>query len=356
MIFFFIASKSCDYSTLKFTEEGLTGMDTVGGLLGSPSTITISGKLDPETSDGSPVTSSSGPGVRVSSGRTITSATLKLGEDGGLLSGLKVRHSSSPSIKIGGESVAGGSSNLVIGKSGPVKVTNLLPSVHQVPSSGLLTVVPPSTGSSDVSSSDEKSRSPVYAQILSDLKQRQPHSSASSIGLSGTTPKLEPSSYLFKKGSASLSAFTSPLVLSRQRDSSANAPVSIVPTLSSTQLTPISGSLSSPAAVNPVAFSASKRTTAKRQRAQLTQILSDPQGVAAADSTDCEIGKAFSMEEVPSHLIDHTYSFYNPGEGEKIAPCVTVMTGKMSRSASTIPPVRVSYAPQVKGDNLADDD
>jgi len=55
------------------------------------------------------------------------------------------------------------------------------------------------------------------------------------------------------------------------------------------------------------------------------------------------VGQPLQSLNLPAHLKDHCYSLYNPEEGERM----TKMETGGIRITSTIPPARLSYAPQV---------
>ena len=80
----------------------------------------------------------------------------------------------------------------------------------------------------------------------------------------------------------------------------------------------------------------STRTTAKQHH--LTKTLVEP---VDAEPMDLDVGEPFQVLELPPHLKDHSYSCYNPEEGERIAG----QQGLSIKVFSGIPPARVSYAP-----------
>lgn len=336
--------RSVTNTALKFTEEGLAGTDAKVG--STPPTVKIGGESSSSnTGVGVAQVPSSAPSQTIKiSGRSVSNATLKLGEDG--LSGIDVGRSTSPTIKIGGESYNSGS-NLIMSRSGPVKVKSLFPSSSSVTSSssaGSSTATSTSV-SSDKTLEDKASRTPVFAQILANLKLQGGTigSMVKNVVGSTATAKSQTMSSQPKKTpqsgpkAAPTPGFTSPLVLSRQRDLPVTQAATIT-SVPSTQLAPISGPTSPPSS------SSSKRTAAKHQRAQLSQILVEQEAV---ELMDVDVGKPFQMLELPPHLKDHSYSCYNPEEGDKMV-VGDVGKGKGYRvSSSTIPPARVSYAPQV---------
>ena len=364
--------KTVTNTTLKFTEDGIKGVEMEGG--------EINANLSASSSDGSSQGSSAGAGAGLAQvslaslgqtitigGRNVTNATLKLGEDGGL-SGIDIGTSPlSSMIKIGGDSSGSGmSTNLIMGMGGPMKVATLFPSTSTTSSSlagdissssVTLTSAASSTAKTSITKADDKSRPPVFARILANLKRQG--GTTSTPSLSSVLPSKS-DSHAATKATITLPGFTSPLVLSRQRDSSGTTPtiLATIPGLPSSQLAPISGSLISPGAGGGAAAASassanvplsegSKRSVAKRQRAQLSQILVDQEVVT--EEMEVDVGKPLYMVELPVHLHDHTYSFYNPEEGEKMGALTGMSAAlKSSRGASTIPPARVSYAPQVR--------
>ena len=58
---------------------------------------------------------------------------------------------------------------------------------------------------------------------------------------------------------------------------------------------------------------------------------------------EVDVGQPLLSLNLPAHLKDHSYSLYNPEEGDRIVKTKTAGV----RITSTIPPARLSYAPQV---------
>ena len=73
---------------------------------------------------------------------------------------------------------------------------------------------------------------------------------------------------------------------------------------------------------------------------ELTRTIVQP---ADSEMMEVDVGQPLLSLNLPTHLKDHSYSLYNPEEGERI---VKTRTGGI-RITSTIPPARLSYAPQV---------
>ena len=62
---------------------------------------------------------------------------------------------------------------------------------------------------------------------------------------------------------------------------------------------------------------------------------------AESEAMEVDVGEPIQRLELPKHLKDHSYCIYNPEEGEK-------QLANIDRSSvSSIPPARLSYAPQV---------
>ena len=74
---------------------------------------------------------------------------------------------------------------------------------------------------------------------------------------------------------------------------------------------------------------------------QLSRTVVQP---AESEAMEVDVGQPIQKLELPKHLKDHSYSLYNPEEGEKqrLSSRSTVPT-----SVCSIPPARLSYAPQV---------
>ena len=142
------------------------------------------------------------------------------------------------------------------------------------------------------------SRTPVFAQILANMRKQQKLISKAAIdgGLSVSSP--------------------APL-LSKQRDNFVHASIPTRNNIANTDP------------------KMSSRTAAKHN-SQLAHTLIDHEEAELLD-----VGRPFQIMELPPHLKEHDYSLYNPEEGEKVT------RDKNMRIASNIPPSRVSYAPQV---------
>jgi hypothetical protein len=159
------------------------------------------------------------------------------------------------------------------------------------------------------------SRTPVFAQILANMRKQQ--SLLSSVAIDGSA---KPGTTLLRQ--------TSPILLGRQRDHAA-----LVSAISKGPSPLHATSKATPTGIAP---KISSRTAAKSSQLSLTLV--EQEGV---ESMDVDVGKPFQMMELPAQLKDHDYSLYNLEEGEKVAK------GKNMRISSNIPPSRVSYAPKV---------
>ena len=162
-------------------------------------------------------------------------------------------------------------------------------------------------------------RTPVFAQIL-----RKP------------SPVIVPRT---KSGT-----FSSPLLLGRKStDLTVQTTLASVP-MATTSVTP---SVVSTRPYTPRMTSSSLSATT-RMTSKLTVV--QP---AETEPMDLDVGQPVCPVELPSHLKEHGYCLYNPEEGERVAG----LRGrggwgagqKEVRVLSNIPPVRLSYAPQVRG-------
>lgn len=73
---------------------------------------------------------------------------------------------------------------------------------------------------------------------------------------------------------------------------------------------------------------------------ELTRTIVQP---ADSEMMEVDVGQPLLSLNLPTHLKDHSCSLYNPEEGERIVKTRTAGI----RITSTIPPARLSYAPQV---------
>ena len=200
-----------------------------------------------------------------------------------------------------------------------------------------------SSSSSTVSPQVIKQRSPmpVFAQVLPQVSSGGATKVTISQGMVGRpSPIVIPKQLKIGAG-----AYSSPLLLSRQKTKVQTTLASIpapspTPTSSSSTLTAslTTPSQSSTPTTKKEGGSAklSARTAAKQQH--LTKTLVEP---VDAEPMDLDVGEPFTILELPPHLRDHSYSCYNPVEGEKVAK----QRPQSIRVLSGIPPARVSYAP-----------
>ena len=72
---------------------------------------------------------------------------------------------------------------------------------------------------------------------------------------------------------------------------------------------------------------------------QLSRTVVQP---AESEAMEVDVGQPIQRLALPKHLKDHSYSLYNPEEGEKLRQSDAGFT-----PVSSIPPARLSYAPQV---------
>ena len=173
-------------------------------------------------------------------------------------------------------------------------------------------------------------RTPVFAQILANMKQQDSMSGFQSVSKSSLpiVPKQ-----------TSTSTFTSPLVLGRGKKQQADmlhAPLASVPRAPS----PLHTATKSVTTRGGALKKMSTRTAAKLQNSQLAKTLIENE---ESETMEVDVGQPFQTFELPKHLRDHCYSRYNPEEGERLS----LAKGKNLRVISSIPPARVSYAPQV---------
>ena len=137
----------------------------------------------------------------------------------------------------------------------------------------------------------------------------------------------------------SLPKTSSPLVFGRQKPSErivhttlASIPHTLSPLHASTQVTDPNKSKELAA-----------RKTSSRAKSQAVKLAKTIIEQADSEVMEVDVGEPFQPLDLPEHLKDHSYSLYNPVEGEKL---VKPRTGSFKMSTN-IPPARVSYAPQV---------
>ena len=219
--------------------------------------------------------------------------------------------------------------------------------VMQVSKSTATSSSPAATSSTALSQAlRQRPSMPVFAQVLPQVTSGGTTKVTISHGVVGRpSPVVIPKQP--KNGS-----FTSPLLLSRQKtkvktaltsvpqaSSSASVSLSLTPSLS----TSLSSTSSKKGGTPLIVFKRegggtrmSTRAAAKQQH--LTKTLVEP---VDTEPMDLDVGEPFQILELPPHLRDHSYSRYNPEEGDK----VTKQRTQNIRTYSSIPPARVSYAP-----------
>ena len=215
----------------------------------------------------------SGGSVKLSGGSLIPSGGVKIGGD------------SLTSIKLGGGSLTPGTSIKVGGRGrnplsgGTVKLgmENATPIVNNgdtIRSKGSATPIRVSASVSatapSLGSADSANRTPVFAQILANLKQQQ--SLTGSFAVGGSLSSSKASSVVIPKQSTASSSlsFTNPLLLGKQRDSIPHSLTSI-PRGSSPLQKAIKSTRSSGTMTN--APKMSSRTAAKLESSQLSRTL-----------------------------------------------------------------------------------
>lgn len=116
-----------------------------------------------------------------------------------------------------------------------------------------------------------------------------------------------------------------------------STPTSLV-TKSGTPVSSLCVSLSLPALKSLPDGRRKRKTAPSCLDQQLNRTVVQP---AESETMEVDVGQPIQRLELPKHLKDHSYCIYNPEEGEK-------QSGNIDRSSvSTIPPARLSYAPQV---------
>ena len=223
-----------------------------------------------------------------------------------------------------------------------------------------------SPANSPPSSSSASSRKAVLVQILNKTSTQQSSTSSlvtsSSLSSSplttSTTPTRTP---IMIPRTTSLSK--SPLILNRHGRMQQNQTPFPLAGTDSDPSTPTSSSTKSTMPLSSLCVSLSlpalrksldgrrKRKTPSRKSAhfsshhldlsqQLSHTVVQP---AESEAMEVDVGQPIQKLELPKHLKDHSYSTYNPEEGEKQLES----PDGSSPSVSSIPPARLSYAPQV---------
>lgn len=216
-------------------------------------------------------------------------------------------------------------------------------------------MTPKQSSSTAAAARQKRSTPPVFAQIL-------PHQVTSggttkvtiSQGVVGRpTPIVIPKQPKLKSGAATIGGgggggvggggFSSPLLLSRQKKApKVSSTLVSIPTAAGDRSSPLTstGTMTTPQTRGRGREGGmtrmSTRTAAKQHH--LTKTLVEP---VDAEPMDLDVGEPFQVLELPPHLKDHSYSCYNPEEGERIAG----QQGLSIKVFSGIPPARVSYAP-----------
>ena len=186
-----------------------------------------------------------------------------------------------------------------------------------------------------------KNRTPVFAQILPQT------SSTGTISLSTTTTTTKTAAFPIVVPKQQKRGFTSPILLGKQKvttDKVVHTTLASIPSLLPNTPSPLHTSMlmTKPMSSRKEPIRLSTRTAAKHTLHSVSQgrTLVKP---AENEFTEIDVGKPFQILDLPPHLKDHCYSRYNPEEGKKVAQ----LKGLSLKINSSIPPARVSYAPQV---------
>ena len=182
--------------------------------------------------------------------------------------------------------------------------------------------LPPTTQTSTSSSSSSSSRPPVFVQIIRN-KDKLPDGTTATQ----TQPQLKGTPIIIPTLGSGVrlprTSLTSPLILQRQN----KLPNIIHSTLASIPMRPSRVELKSEM----------RRTMVHTPRSsKMLKTLIQP---ADSEPMEVDVGQPVQRLEYPPHLKDHTYCIYNPEEGDTIA--------RLYSHTGSIPPVRLSYAPQV---------
>lgn len=214
-----------------------------------------------------------------------------------------------------------------------------------------------SAPSSPSSSPNTNSRKAVLVQILNKnsadpLSVNSSSLSSTPLTTSGTSPRnpiLVPRTTPLSK---------SPLILNRHGRtqqlqvprtstpplhgllSDQSTPTSLV-TKSGTPVSSLCVSLSLPALKNLPDSRRKRKTPLHVSGTSLDELHRTVVQPAESEAMEVDVGEPIQRLELPKHLKDHSYCIYNPEEGEK-------QLANIDRSSvSSIPPARLSYAPQV---------
>ncbi len=287
-----------------------------------------------------------GGGVGAGSGSGVGGGSVKLGGGGIANSTTTVKlgggGSSGTTIKLGGSSGISTAVNLsrgggtrtpsrggivgtpinfgkVSGTGTPINVSKLAATSRSMgasPGSSLKAPISEQQQSAD----SVGNRTPVFAQILANMRQQQQQGLLNSnvTSTSGILPKTQ----------SKPSSFNSP------KDGKALTSPNPYPRMSGTRRG--AGGINSTPRTSTTTRGPSRLLSSK-----LSQTLIEHEEAGSTDIVD--VGEPFQLLELPVHLKDHCYSRYNPEEGEKLSQSKP----KNLRINSSIPPARVSYAPKV---------
>ena len=198
------------------------------------------------------------------------------------------------------------------------------------PHSSTSTASASSSSSASTQTVKQRTSMPVFAQVLPQVSTGGATRVTISQGIVGRpSPVVVP-----KKPKNGAGSFTSPLLLSRQKTKVNTTTLASVPMTS--RSTQASTALSSIHLKKEAAVQMSTRTAAKQHH--LSKTLIEP---VDAEPMDIDVGEPFQILDLPPHLRDHSYSCYNPEEGERLER----QRKQSIRVSSSIPPARVSYAP-----------
>ena len=201
-------------------------------------------------------------------------------------------------------------------------------------------------------STNSSSRAPVFVQII-----RPGSSTSTSTGTQATPPAVtrpQPKAkpvVIPRSGGSRLpllsSTSSTPNILARQprlpglvvQTTLASVP-STIPTASPIGVGVAPARKEAPLRVSTRPSRKPRYLELSKTHAELSRTVIKP---AESEPMDVDVGQPVQRLEYPAHLRDHTYCIYNPAEGENIARIIA----QNFHVACTIPPARLSYAPQI---------
>lgn len=207
-----------------------------------------------------------------------------------------------------------------------------LPFSHAVRQQQKASTTAPSVGQASASAAAGTNKGRVFAQII--------RPSNTKVPVSNGNPVVIPKSHLASRNPLQRS---SPLILQKQTKAQSDLVNASLASISTSTPSPLTMSISTRSTRSRLKQDVGSSGASLKNLQHLKELTRTVIQPADSEMEVDVVGQPLQSLNLPAHLKDHCYSLYNPEEGERM----TKMETGGIRITSTIPPARLSYAPQV---------